>query len=1021
MKKTSIFDEYRSNIENIFSRIKKDNEFEIDFNMNKTGITYERYIDLMRYLTHVHTAKKLDLQKSVSLDIIYSEVEADVRLSYRISIYGRDLINKYLTLLGTKRGHVIFNVMMETIKEQRYPELIQIYKKTRTTENIYDLPEFNMRVRLSTEIPLSKSQINSFVPFDEKRIKNITFRLKQRLSLVLEKASGYKMQIDLTNAKTSQNFGRLESVPSNYELELEGLLLKDGEKISLNKLLDESIVLLKVLQQSNYIISHSESDKVLEQYKKIMGITKPSFNLDGRAPVSLEIQHATELLPNKYAVVDKADGDRHFMVICFGHVYLISQNLKIKDVGIQMKSHDFDDTIFDTEYVYLPKMRKHAILIFDCLFAKNVDVRKNPILLERLTKAQEIVNDCFVFDKQKNFKSAGLTGKNTIENMMKHYVVELDNYIKALIHDASIESLYPLIRVKYFMPVMGIADNEIFKYSMIMWNKYMYDENKYPYALDGMIYQPLNQEYITNVRESKLSDYKWKPQEKNTIDFYIRFEKDRTTGKIINVYDNSSDEYIKNKPYRICYLYNGKHTPEGEIPVYFNEAESLNTAYLFLDDGNVKDANGDIIQDDSVVEFSYNNNLEVNEKFRWIPLRTRYDKTEMVNRYKMKYGNSIDVAMKIWRSITVPVKVADLATLSDDAMYFEHRNTMRSKVTHELIISTTKENVYYQIKTRMAKPMRNFHNWMKSVLIFTYMNSDYNYRKGMTVLDVGSGRGGDLMKFYHAKIASGVCLEPDYENLHSPVDGAISRYNNDRKRYPAYPRLSFVNADFTIPLDTESQMKVVSDKSFGNKNLLDKLFPKQNMTQFDRINCQFAFHYFLANDKAWENTCQNINKCLKSGGYMVMTTLDAQKLMEAFGNNQKYTVYYTTDGEKKILMDFVKKFNGKQTSGLGLAVDVYNSLISNEDIYITEYMVDKDFIINELKEKCQMELVDTDLFERQFELNRENITKIANYDDNEETKSFLQSVATFYDQSNEFNAECYKITRLNRYYCFRKK
>lgn len=263
-----------------------------------------------------------------------------------------------------------------------------------------------------------------------------------------------------------------------------------------------------------------------------------------------------------------------------------------------------------------------------------------------------------------------------------------------------------------------------------------------------------------------------------------------------------------------------------------------------------------------------------------------------------------------------------------------------------------KENAYYQIKTNLAQHMRSFHNWMKSILMFTYMNLSYNNNVPVNVLDVGCGRGGDLMKFYHAKVASSVCIDVDSETLHNAVDGAISRYNGHRAKYPAFPKMTFICADFTIPLDAENQFRIIVDKTPSNKVMLEKVFPIKNMIKFDRINSQFAFHYFLANEETWKNTCNNINKCLKVGGIMLITTFDAQRIIEVLKNKERYTIYYTANGEKKILYDIVKKFSDKYTAGLGNAIDVYNGMVSYEDKYITEYLVDKKFLIDELREKC---------------------------------------------------------------------
>lgn len=1022
--KNSILDEYKASIGELFSKTKKLTEFEFDLNMDKQDINYERYIEIMRYLTFLHSSKKLNILRTTSLDINYNEINDDVRDNYRITVSGTELINKYISILQNRRNHVVYNVMMNVIRDKKYPDAIKMFHKMKKFESSVDIPELNTRIRSSAEEEMTPKEIGEIKPLDETFARRISFRYKQRISLIIEDTPEHIIRIDLTNVKLAQAINKIDNSYSNYELEIEYFAKAENDanrKNALETMIEKYMSLMKVIQQSNYIITKSHVDNVLGEYKRLLSIPdKTIYSLDGRQPVSLEIQHATELLANKYAVVDKADGDRYFMIICFSHVYLISQTLVVKDTGIVMKNSEYDGTILDCEYVYLPKFKRHIILPFDCLFVKGEDVRKNPMLMERIAIAQKVINECFVFGKQKGFKQKEQSDKNTVDNLMKYYISQLDEYMKSIMYDIEYEKQYPLIRVKFFMPVSGLADNEIFKYSMIIWNKYLYDDIKYPYSLDGLIYQPLNQPYVTNIRESKFSDYKWKPAEKNTIDFFIKFEKDRATGKIVNVFDNSDDKHEANKPYRICYLYNGKRTFDGETPMLFNEEQKLHIAHLFIEDGNVKDVNGDILQDETVVEFYYNSNLEVGERFRWIPLKTRYDKTEMVNRHGIKFGNSVDVAARIWRSITVPVKISDIATLSDDAMYNRHLNNMRSKITRELIISAAKENVYYQIKTNLAEPMRNFHNWVKSVTIFTYCGVDYNNNKPKYVLDVGCGRGGDLMKFYHAKIASGVCIDVDYETLHNAVDGAISRYNGHRKKYPAFPKINIICADFTVPLDAESQLKSVQDKTPANKYMLEKSFPKSDMQQFDVINSQFSFHYFLANEKTWKNACLNINKCLKAGGYLIITTFDAQRVIEVFGDQQKYTTYYTTNGEKKILMDIVKKFPDKTKTGLGLAIDVYNSLISTEGTYNTEYLVDKSFLVDELKDKCGLELVDTCMFDTLFEINRDNITRIANFDENEKTKAFLQTVATFYDQKNELNAECFKISRLNRYYVFRK-
>lgn len=1019
----SVLNNYAEDINKLFSKVKKSSEFEVDLNMDKTSsINYEKYVSLMEYLTYRKNSKKLESIKTISLDVNYSRIVNDTaRENYRITLHGKDIINKYIGLLRTKNNHVIFNTLIEIARRDTDTSSISVYKKTKQMDDTVDIPELNIRVRLADEQPISKKELGQFFKLTDTQQDAVAYRLKQRFSLILESTKDYIIRIDLTSTKTSSYINKLEEISPKYEMELEYFANTEHKPKSLDKILDETTALLKVVQRSNFIITKTVAEHVLDEYKKLLNIAdKKQFRLEGRQPVSLELQPAVENLANKYAVTDKADGDRYFLIIVDKRVYLISQNLLVKDTGIQLKKSEYDNTILDGEYIFLSKYQRHLFMVFDCLFAKGVDVRKEEKLLIRLENASKIIDKCFILGKQTGFNPTDLKGNNSPDNLVKHHTAQLDTFIDTLYADIPLERKYPLIRLKYFISATGIAENEVFKYSTVVWNKFMYGKVKYPYTLDGIIYQPLLQAYVTDKKLIKSLDYKWKPSEKNSIDFYVQFAKNSHTGKILDIYDDSREE-LKDKIYRICYLHVGKSTPEGEVPIYFNENEKLHLAMLVLHDGNVRDVEGNIIQDSTVVEFYYNNDIELNERFRWVPIRTRYDKTEMVSKYRTQYGNNSDVANKIWRSIMSPVRMDDIKLLADDGKYQKHLEEMRGKITAEMRTSLSKENAYYNRVNNLAQTQRKFHNWLKTIMIQTYMSPMYNNGVKLSILDFGIGRGGDVEKYYHAHAAYVVGIDPSYDGLHC-VEGAIYRYNKSREKRPDHPKMDFICGDPTVPLNVVDQMAVSSDKSLENKTLIEKFFPDKNMRQFDCINCQFAFHFFLANDKAWNTMCDNINKCLRVGGYMVITTYDAQKVLESFGDGDVFTTYHTENGEKKILTEIKKKFptgfNPKKI-GTGVAIDVYNSISSSE--YITEYLVDKDFVTNEFNKKCNMELVDTDLLENQFNIHKEHIFNGMTYDTAFKTRKTFKDVYEFYDQTNEFNKECLKITNLNRMYIFRKR
>ena len=64
--------------------------------------------------------------------------------------------------------------------------------------------------------------------------------------------------------------------------------------------------------------------------------------------------------------------------------------------------------------------------------------------------------------------------------------------------------------------------------------------------------------------------------------------------------------------------------------------------------------------------------------------------------------------------------------------------------------------------------MRNFHNWLKSIITYTIVLLNQKIKmvklkKNHMILDV---RGGDVMKWFHARIKSYVGFDPDYEGIY---------------------------------------------------------------------------------------------------------------------------------------------------------------------------------------------------------------------------------------------------------------
>jgi len=123
-------------------------------------------------------------------------------------------------------------------------------------------------------------------------------------------------------------------------------------------------------------------------------------------------------------------------------------------------------------------------------------------------------------------------------------------------------------------------------------------------------------------------------------------------------------------------------------------------------------------------------------------------------------------------------------------------------------------------------------------------------------------------------------------------------------------------------------------------------------------------------------------------------------LIKIYNNKILINTYYYNKGEKKKLFEIRKKYDKidmKKPIETEQSIDVHNAFISHEDVYLTEYLVDRRFLIKELLEKCDLELVETDLFDNQFEIHREYFNNYIKYENVKETRNFLSNVSEFYN------------------------
>lgn len=209
---------------------------------------------------------------------------------------------------------------------------------------------------------------------------------------------------------------------------------------------------------------------------------------------------------------------------------------------------------------------------------------------------------------------------------------------------------------------------------------------------------------------------------------------------------------------------------------------------------SVTPATGKKYPDGAVIEFKFDS-----KKNSFVPVKHREDK---------QFANGVSATNDAWVSITDPITKADL-----------------------------KKGVYIFCG-------RKYHNAIKDRLISQYMS-----RK--SVLDIGSGAGGDIHKYVRHKASRVIGID-------------IVDVEYDHPRHMKF-------------FKTDTELYDIQD-----------MIKNEGISKFDVVNCQFALHYFFKSKSTLDNFISNVTRSLKSGGLLVVTYLDADLVKKALGNNGVY-------------------------------------------------------------------------------------------------------------------------------------
>ncbi|XP_053697778.1 mRNA cap guanine-N7 methyltransferase [Sabethes cyaneus] len=229
-----------------------------------------------------------------------------------------------------------------------------------------------------------------------------------------------------------------------------------------------------------------------------------------------------------------------------------------------------------------------------------------------------------------------------------------------------------------------------------------------------------------------------------------------------------------------------------------------------------------------------------------------------------------------------------LAKRSNVDFHDEEPEEKRAAGEHTALVAThyneIKEGTLDDRSDSKIVYLRNFNNWVKSIIInkfLTKVRATVPERTPLKVMDMCCGKGGDLRKWQKGNIAHLICTDIADVSL----EQCEKRYKEmkpakDGKLFTA----EFIQADATL-------------------QQLRTKYEDPSLT-LHVVSCQFALHYGFESLKQAERMLKNAAECLRQGGYFIGTIADANEIMKRqraaggneFGNDiYKITFFCDTD------------------------------------------------------------------------------------------------------------------------------
>lgn len=407
-------------------------------------------------------------------------------------------------------------------------------------------------------------------------------------------------------------------------------------------------------------------------------------------------------------------------------------------------------------------------------------------------------------------------------------------------------------------------------------------DQSYPFERDGLIIVSPDKSYL------KTESFKWKPKEQLTVDALAR----HIGGQEYMLFVSVSRSHAEKMTIRFPPAYN-KLFPNAaklaKVPIPLAPSFSP-LAWKYTHPKKSKwgqKLDGKVIE---IIDY----NFIVGAVPNWEIVKVRNDRERDV-RSGMYFGNALQTAEKMMTNYIDPFPIEVLWEGVD-----------------------TSKNYFIESKGREHINMTRTLSLLKGERI-----------KGLkgSVLDIGFGKGQDLMRYIDSDVKELVALEPD--------GGAIIEL--------VHRKYTYLNMR-----DKKVQPNIMVFKGSMNNEFDDNVAQLQNNFSvmpgsIDTVICNIAFHYFVIDNIKMQNAVDFIKTMTHPGSIVSILDLDGQKIFDKLTESgTKYGEEWNVGGtnDSGVLYSIRRMYKGKKLADSGQVIEVL--LPFSRGTYYSEYLVNFD-------------------------------------------------------------------------------